>query len=381
MSGEKLGFPEKAMLMKMVIKIDSSGSHNPELSGGLSVHLVTEKEKGRWLPQTGGSPWLAGVALILSLLFFVQAPYGCSSKDKDKKTGDEKRTSSKGEGVGKADAKTGALKEKDNKKTSPGGVSTKTDRFNSSLRAAIRCLDNLNLEKKKSSGCPEPREVEKYFFEMIGENREGVLGIEDYLLKTAAFVDRYEKMLKKEQGLEDNELARMVRLFNQIVVKHNTARMDMVLPSLNEKEDTRPLDPNSFRHRLESVAASAVKLYGVWYGKHGGRAGVPIDLESVETNSFYAAAVLLDANFRRMVQKMKALKCKGDKGRCESLSRRREQFVKGMQDAVSAVMKAANDLNKKNVVSSRLKGRAEKLRTVYSELVGARAAITRKSKK
>lgn len=377
MREEKSGFPEKAMLMKMVMNINSGASLNLELS----VQLVTEKHKNRRLPRPGCSQWLAGAVLILSLLFLVQAQYGCSSKDKDKKTGGEKRTSSKSEGVGKGEAKTGSSKEKDKKKPPLPGVSTKTDKFNSTLRAAIRCLDNLNLEKKKSSGCPEPREVEKHFFKMIGENREGILHIEDYLLKTAAFVDRYEKILEKEQELENNELAKMVRLFNQIVVKHNTARMDIVLPSLNEKEDTRPLDPNSFRHRLDSVAGSAVKLYGVWYGKHGGRAGVPIDLASVEKNSFYAAAVLLDANFQRLVKKMKSLKCKGDKGRCESLSRRRDQFVKGMQEGKGAVMKAANVLNKKDMVSSRLKGQAEKLRTVYSELVGARAAITRTSKK
>ncbi len=309
-------------------------------------------------------------ALIRSKGFFavwlvIMTMQACSSKDSEVRTGKDKR-----------DAQKSNDSKKDDDKTVVNDSSNLTDQFNLSLRSAMECVDTMNLEKKKGEDCPSPRMLKNRFHDMLKENKGRIISVQDYVLAAARFVDHYEKIFKQEHPPSEEALGTMVQLFNRIAVSHNTARMEISIETPGGIDDDRALDPNSFIHRLDALAGEAVKLYGAWYGKHGGRAGVPIDLKKVEETGFLASAAVLKAGFVEIKEKVERLKCREAGDRCGFLLEQRDALSAALEKTGAMVQDIAGNLP--DMDDKKKKKGAVELRKAYNELVDARSAVTRK---
>lgn len=316
--------------------------------------------------------------IVLGLVVVSATALGCGSEEKEggKKAAQESRRTGKGTrgaGTGEETRRGGAKKGGGAR----GAKGSRLDALNEILKRAVRCLDMLNAQKKRSARCPDVSEPKKRFYAMMRERSGELLKRRAYVLAAADFVDLFGERVK-EGEVSEGQLRLMVALFNRIATKHNVARINLTLPDEGDEDlDPRPLDPNSFRHRVDNLAGQAVKRFGVFYRNHGGKPGKPIPLAKLGEALFFASVEVLIAEITEVTEKLDALRCSGDKGRCAAMKKRRATFKKQLKEVKTLTRKVSKALQG-NPSKETLQARGRELRKLYSALVGARASITKK---
>ena len=316
--------------------------------------------------------------LVLGVAVVGAAAWGCESEEKDKRktTAQESRRS----GVKARGARAGGQARGGEARKGGGaraGKGSKLDALNAILKRAVRCLDMLNAQKKRSALCPDAQEVKKRFYAMMKERAGELLKRRAYVLAAADFVDLFQQRVAAGE-VSDSQLRSLVALFNRVAAKHNLARLDITLPDAEDGNlDPRPLDPNSFRHKLDTLAGKAVKRYGVWYSNHGGKPGKPIPLHKLGEALFFASVELLVAELEDLDERLDAMRCSGDKGRCAAMKKRRAAFKNKLKEVKTLTRKVSKSLQG-SPSREAFQARGRELRKLYSALVGARASITKK---